>query len=79
MGYATLDSIRAAIKSSEITGLSANPIITLNGYSAGALSVEWVSSSPKLQVYDQKLTFRLLNYNRSMLQSLRSPVLRWEV
>jgi hypothetical protein len=43
IGYATLDSIRAALKSTDITGLSANATVTMNGYSAGALSVGWVS------------------------------------
>jgi hypothetical protein len=40
--YASLDSIRAIKQSGNITGISADPIVTINGYSSGAITVGWV-------------------------------------
>jgi hypothetical protein len=45
MGYATLDSIRAVLSSTNITGINPNPTITLNGYSGGSIAAGWVSNS----------------------------------
>jgi hypothetical protein len=42
LGYATLDSIRAVKQSTYITGISPNPITTINGYSGGAIAAAWV-------------------------------------
>jgi hypothetical protein len=44
-GYSTLDSIRAALKSSNFTGLGEKPITTLHGYSGGSIGAGWVSIS----------------------------------
>jgi hypothetical protein len=75
-GYATLDSIRAVQKSGHITGISANPITTLSGYSGGALAASWVwknLSKPK----EFMLMFqRLLNFNLLMRLNSKSPVRR---
>jgi len=46
MGYATLDSIRAVLESRNVTGIDNNPIITLHGYSGGAIASGWVRSLP---------------------------------
>ena len=40
-GYSSLDSIRAVKQSGNITGLSKDPIITLYGYSGGAVAGEF--------------------------------------
>jgi hypothetical protein len=44
-GYTTLDSIRAVKQSGAFTGISADPTITMNGYSGGALAVSWVRNT----------------------------------
>jgi hypothetical protein len=73
MAYATLDSLRATLKSTEFTGISPKPLITMNGYSAGGLSVGWVSN--QLCCEGGKLTIlRLLSSNRHMPLSLKSLV-----
>jgi hypothetical protein len=41
--YRTLDSIRAVKQSGSFTGVSATPLTTLWGYSAGASNLEFVS------------------------------------
>jgi hypothetical protein len=47
--FSTLDSIRAVIKSGNITGISSDPVITINGYSGGSIPAGWVRSTPKVQ------------------------------
>jgi len=42
-GQATLDSLRAVKQSGNITGVDADPIITLTGYSGGGLTSEWTA------------------------------------
>lgn len=42
-GYATLDSIRAALASESITGVSPQAKVQMWGYSGGALASEWAS------------------------------------
>jgi hypothetical protein len=46
-GQATLDSIRAALASESITGVSPQAKIQLWGYSGGALASEWASELQK--------------------------------
>ncbi|KAE9972124.1 hypothetical protein EG328_000189 [Venturia inaequalis] len=53
--YATLDSIRAVKQSGNLTGIDANPITTLHGYSSGAQAVGWTTEmhpvyAPELQI-----------------------------
>lgn len=54
-GQATLDGIRAAIKSGEFTGIEPNPTITMWGYSGGALASAWAAElqhtyAPELKI-----------------------------
>ena len=43
MGYITMDSIRAALQSQSITGISPDAIVTCNGYSGGGITMAWLS------------------------------------
>ncbi|KAF2423431.1 LIP-domain-containing protein, partial [Tothia fuscella] len=54
-GYATLDSLRAVFQSGEITGINAEPITTLHGYSSGAQAIGWATElhptyAPELKI-----------------------------
>lgn len=42
-GHATLDSIRAALKSTSTTGIKPNAKLVMWGYSGGALATEWAA------------------------------------
>jgi hypothetical protein len=55
MAYATLDSIRAMKQTQQLTGLSADPTVTLNGYSGGGMTAAWTgelhgSYAPELRI-----------------------------
>jgi hypothetical protein len=42
-GYATLDSVRAALNCGEILGLSPKARYAMYGFSGGALAAEWAA------------------------------------
>jgi hypothetical protein len=54
-GYATLDSLRAVMRSGNITGIDPKPITTLLGYSSGGQAVGWATElhptyAPELEI-----------------------------
>ncbi|KIW05742.1 hypothetical protein, variant [Verruconis gallopava] len=55
MGYRTLDSLRAMKQSGNLTGLSSDPTITLNGYSGGGITAAWTGEMHPLYAPELKI------------------------
>lgn len=54
-GYATLDSLRAVMRSGNITGIDSKPTTTMLGYSSGGQAVGWATElhptyAPELEI-----------------------------
>ena len=55
MAYNTLDSMRAMLRSQEVTGLAPDATVTLNGYSGGGIAAAWTGElhpgyAPELKI-----------------------------
>jgi hypothetical protein len=55
MGYATLDSIRAMKQTQNLTGLSPDPTVTLNGYSGGGITAAWTGEMHPIYAPELKI------------------------
>jgi len=71
-GYATLDSIRAVLKSSEFTGISKDHVdITMWGYSGGSIPTEWAAEmqpdyAPELKILGAAVGGIISNINSTI-------------
>ena len=55
MAYNTLDSMRAMLRSQEITGMTPDATITLNGYSGGGIAAAWTGELHPLYAPELKI------------------------
>jgi hypothetical protein len=87
MGYSTLDSIRAVLASRDLTGLDPKPIITLHGFSGGAISSGWATElqptyAPELDIagaaiggISANITAILVEINNSWYTAFSPPTI----
>ncbi|KAE8445253.1 hypothetical protein EG329_013625 [Mollisiaceae sp. DMI_Dod_QoI] len=72
-GHATLDSIRAVLSSSSITGIAPQDVdITMWGYSGGSIATEWAaelqpSYAPELRILGAAIGGTVVNLNNTIL------------
>lgn len=78
-GQATLDSIRAALSSSNITGIASNNVdIVMWGYSGGSIATEWAaelhhSYAPELKILGAAIGGTVVNLNNTIRSMNKSP------